>query len=79
MLGNKLLVAPILDSGNFRSIYLPEGNWTNLWTGEKYKGGRTLTAYRVPDDEIPVFVNVDETSEAFEQCRDEVIKLHSEA
>ena len=77
MLGNMLLVAPVLNSDNSRSIYLPEGNWTNLWTGEEYTGGRTL-ACRVPDDEIPVFVNVDASSEAFEQCRAEVIRIHGE-
>lgn len=76
MLGGKLLVAPILDRGNFRSIYLPEGNWTNLWTGEEYEGGRTLTAYKVPADEIPVFVNDVAVSEAFEQCRDEIIRIY---
>lgn len=79
MLGNMLLVAPILDKGNTRSIYLPVGNWINLWTGEKYEGGQTLNAYKVPYDDIPIFVNADESSEAFEQCRAEVIKLHNEA
>lgn len=77
MLGNKLLVAPVLNNGTVRSIYLPEGSWTNLWTGEKYEGGRTLMLYKVPADEIPVFVNESASSAAFEECRNEVVSLHS--
>ncbi len=78
MLGNKLLVAPILNSINCRNIYLPEGNWTNLWTGEKYAGGQTLKMYMVPEDEIPVFVNTDASSKAFDLCVDKIVKLYSE-
>ena len=78
MLGNKLLVAPILDSGKYRNIYLPEGNWTNLRTGKKYKGGRTLIEYYVPADEIAVFVNEDNYSEAFDKCINDVIAIYNE-
>ncbi len=40
MLGNALLVAPVLeDYTEFRRVYLPEGTWYDLFTGEKYTGG----------------------------------------
>lgn len=78
MLGDRLLVAPILDGGHYRSIYLPEGEWENLWTGEKYEGGKSLLMYHVEDDEIPVFVNTAVSSEAFESCKEEIIGLYSD-
>lgn len=37
MFGENLLVGVFSDS-----IYLPEGNWTNYWTGEKVSGGKTV-------------------------------------
>ena len=37
MLGNDLLIAPVLDKGKEKvNVYLPEGDWTHLWTGEAY-------------------------------------------
>ncbi len=56
MFGEELLVAPVtIDAVNWRMIAFPEGDWINLWTGEKVKGGRTLYV-RVPLDTIPVYV-----------------------
>lgn len=40
MLGDSLLVAPIFQSSGEVSYYLPQGNWTNLFTGEVKCGGR---------------------------------------
>lgn len=58
MLGDAFLIAPVLDySSSYRSIYLPEGSWTDLYTGEVYKGGRTLLMYKAPLAKIPVFIN----------------------
>jgi alpha-glucosidase len=37
MFGENLLVGVFSDS-----IYLPKGNWTNYWTGEKVSGGKTV-------------------------------------
>lgn len=77
MLGSKLLVAPVLKETTHRNIYLPEGRWINLWTGEEYQGGRTLYMFSVPEDEIPVFINADADSAAFDSCRDDVVGLHN--
>lgn len=56
MFGRDLLVAPVILEGTMeRDIYLPEGTWFDLWTGEKYCGKRTVT-YHCPLDQIPVFV-----------------------
>jgi alpha-D-xyloside xylohydrolase len=38
MLGDKLLVAPIFNEEGMAQYYLPEGTWTNYFTGEKRRG-----------------------------------------
>ena len=43
LLGRELLVAPIVQPGNQRTLYLPQGEWTNFWSGEYYQGGRDVT------------------------------------
>ncbi len=40
MLGQKLLVAPIFRADGLACYYLPEGSWTNYFTGEVRCGGR---------------------------------------
>ena len=40
MLGDKLLVAPIMNDEGKGKYYLPEGVWTNYLTGEKVEGGK---------------------------------------
>ncbi len=40
MLGQSLLVAPIFRPDGMACYYLPEGNWTNYFTGEVKCGGR---------------------------------------
>jgi alpha-D-xyloside xylohydrolase len=42
MFGRHLLVAPIFTTGESRTLYLPEGIWTDWWDGEKINGGRWL-------------------------------------
>ncbi|WP_434578016.1 alpha-xylosidase [Thermoanaerobacterium thermosaccharolyticum] len=39
MLGDSLLVAPILNEEGIASYYLPKGRWTNFLTGEIVEGG----------------------------------------
>ena len=38
MLGDELLIAPIYDAGNSRSVYLPMGIWTRLSDNQVYPG-----------------------------------------
>lgn len=54
MLGDELLVAPMIEEGNSRSVYLPMGIWTDLGTNEEHRGRRTIQI-RVPDDSLPIF------------------------
>ena len=56
MFGRDLLVAPVITEGaTRRTIYLPEGTWFELWTGEKQCGMQTISV-SCPIDRIPVFV-----------------------
>lgn len=55
MLGDGLLVAPVMRADNIGEFYLPDGVWTHLFTGERMDGGRW---YRAEYDffSLPLFV-----------------------
>ena len=56
LFGNAFLVAPIYDSTNSRSVYLPKGKWYDFNSLLKiYAGGKSIDI-SVPMDKIPVFV-----------------------
>jgi alpha-D-xyloside xylohydrolase len=55
MLGG-LLIAPILWEGQKqRKVYLPEGQWTSLWSQRVYEGGRWVDS-EVHENRIPVYI-----------------------
>lgn len=56
MLGDKYLVAPMLERGTSRSVKLPKGRWQDE-TGRRYKGGKSYVI-DVPLDRIPIFTLV---------------------
>ncbi len=54
--GRDLLVAPVTAKGSTeRSLYLPEGDWYDFWTQERYRGRRNLTR-KVDLATLPLFV-----------------------
>jgi alpha-glucosidase (family GH31 glycosyl hydrolase) len=56
LLGDALLVAPVCEEGATTwTIYLPEGEWVDAWSGERLPG-RTVVERPVPLDEIPLFI-----------------------
>lgn len=67
MFGPYLLVAPIYKNtaadalGNDvrNGIYLPEGRWTDNYTGETYLGGCVLNHFDAPLWKLPVLVSAD--------------------
>lgn len=64
--GDAFLIAPILNNGYSRDIYLPEGTWLDLNTGEEYKvgkGGQWLRGYAADLAELPSFYNQNTVSE----------------
>ncbi len=60
MLGDALLIAPILtENTTSREVYLPEGKWIDLISGEVHEvgeGGKTLSM-NLTREQIPVFLN----------------------
>ena len=55
MLGDDLVVAPVLEEGaTQRAVRLPAGEWVDVWTGAPVAGGGTVTA-DAPLDRIPVW------------------------
>ena len=55
MLGPWILVAPVIDRTGMRSVYLPEGDWFDYWTGTLHRGPRTIRV-NAPLTELPMFV-----------------------
>ena len=55
MMGDSLLVAPVFNDESMAEYYLPEGNWTNFFTGRKRKGGKWYTE-KVGYLDIPLWV-----------------------
>jgi alpha-glucosidase (family GH31 glycosyl hydrolase) len=53
--GGEMLVAPVLQAGGERTVYLPPGSWMDFFTGKRHRGDTTFTA-RYAVDATPVFV-----------------------
>ena len=56
LFGNSMLVAPISRPGiEHRHVYLPEGTWFHLWSGERFDGPAHVLAH-APLGEPPIYV-----------------------
>ena len=55
LFGPDFLVAPVIDEGTQRAVYLPAGEWVDYWTGKADAGGKVVVA-DAPVDTIPVWV-----------------------
>ncbi|MEO1259390.1 MAG: TIM-barrel domain-containing protein [Bacteroidota bacterium] len=55
--GDAFLISPVVEKrARSQAVYLPKNEtWINFWTGEKYRGGQTITVPLTIQD-IPVFV-----------------------
>ncbi|UFU05460.1 TIM-barrel domain-containing protein [Ruania halotolerans] len=57
LLGDDLLVAPVLEPGTQSwPVYLPEGAWVDVWSGQAHDGEATVDADVTRRDRVPVFV-----------------------
>jgi alpha-glucosidase (family GH31 glycosyl hydrolase) len=58
LFGPDLLVAPVVDQGNEREVYLPAGRWTHYWSGRVHEGGSSVTvaAPLLQPEGLPLFV-----------------------
>lgn len=55
LFGPSVLVAPAIPGEPVTPIYLPEGEWHEIYSGEILEGGRELSS-RYPDCQLPLFV-----------------------
>ncbi len=55
MVGENMLVAPVVEDEKNRTVYLPEGDWYHLFTHKHYSG-KSEYNIDVPIDQIPVFI-----------------------
>jgi len=55
MLGDEVLLAPVLDASEKRKLELPKGNWTDLRTNREYRGNQTVEV-DAPAGRVPMFV-----------------------
>lgn len=83
MLGEGLMAAPVIaDTGDARRVYLPQGNWYDLYTGQRHAGGQWIEK-SVPLDEIALFVREGTLLALAEPLphvgRDTVFRLHAAA
>ena len=54
LVGNSLLFAPVFTGETKKEVYLPNGNWYNLFSGEKFSNGKHL--FNVDLDDMLIFV-----------------------
>ena len=70
LFGPDLLVAPVLEPGEGeRRVYLPEGSWTHLFTGETVEGGCCRTVPPRRTRKSPSFCGTAATRSGSTPCR----------
>jgi alpha-glucosidase (family GH31 glycosyl hydrolase) len=55
MLGDEVLLAPVLIPGAKRKLDLPRGNWTDVHTNQQYRGNQTIEI-DAPPGRVPMLV-----------------------
>jgi alpha-D-xyloside xylohydrolase len=55
LMGDNMLVAPVVEGEQRRKIYLPEGEWFHFWSHQQYTGKKEYEM-EVPLEQIPVFI-----------------------
>ncbi len=55
LFGRDLLIAPMLDLGPHRNVYLPQGAWIDFWNGERHEGPCWIER-QAALDEMPIYV-----------------------
>ncbi len=73
--GENMLVAPVLDASGVRDVYLPEGSWTDFWTGEVIRGPVRLRNIESDLSRIPIYARTHATIPVYPEavtCTDEM-------
>ena len=79
--GDAFLVAPITGTKHSRSVYLPEGIWEDLNTGEIYEVGKEGKTIEVKANiaELPTFFNMETESEIARELVDGIKEIYDYA
>ncbi|HEY5137882.1 MAG TPA: hypothetical protein VIJ25_00980, partial [Methylococcales bacterium] len=67
--------APVLNAEGVRDVYLPEGQWTDFWTGEVIAGPKLLKNVKSDLSQIPVYAKTGAAIKVYPeivQCTDEM-------
>lgn len=75
MLGNDLLVAPVLSPGGRRAVYIPAGTWIDFFDGESVQGPIELEVRAYAPERLPLFVRMGARIPVYPdpvQCTDEM-------
>ncbi len=56
MIGDWFYFAPILNNGNSRPVFIPDGRWIDYFTGKVFEGPREIESYQVPLERTALFV-----------------------
>jgi alpha-D-xyloside xylohydrolase len=75
MMGESLLVAPILERAESRDVYVPAGSWRSLDSGDVIEGPRELRGCPAPLSRAPAFAAEARPSPALNSCLEEVRRL----
>lgn len=73
--GDDMLVAPVMNAEDCRDVYLPEGEWVNLFTGERFEGKQWLHLENIPLNQMPVYGRLGATIPLYTEavsCTDEM-------
>lgn len=56
LFGDEMLICPVTTKGALsRTAYLPEGNWVDYWSGEKFEGKQFIVT-KTPLAKLPIYV-----------------------
>ena len=82
MFGDAFLIAPILTDKSTRDIYLPEGTWVDLNTGEEHvvpKEGEWIYGYKADLATLPSFFNTETDSDVAADLVPGIMELYDYA
>lgn len=86
MFGSQILVAPLMEIGNHRTCYLPDGKWIDYQTGKVYEGGyRQIEAGHIPciilvrDGSLIPHVPVAQSTDRIEWNKVELVPFKADA
>jgi len=59
LFGDSFLVCPVFNEKGVRDVYLPEGEWVDFWSGERFAGPKRLAGVSSPLQRMPIYLRGD--------------------